>query len=572
MKSFLRVIGNMTWALAFALSVGLAIAHHGYKLGDIPDIALGVSILSLILSALGLLLARHCLRDGDRTAAMIGIVVWMAGALSFSVTEFGFWHANYRERHANYVQIKAAQERQEGLKTMAWETLQTGETRATSAEMKARIAAVQQSDIWTTTKSCANATLPASRKFCGEYFDLVAKLAKIEKLEGIEAGFLAEKPDEQQKLANKVFAAADLIAETGLMNERQAAVLVILIVALVLMLSRDLLPIATNPLRGRKEALQPAQVVEAPIDTVAFSIPADGFPTPSEYAPREELDKLKALLAQMHAEKIGPNSPNSDHVRDATKKVDVQKDIGQSEPISAQASDKSEVAEQIAETANSPTLYLGEIEARNGPNPLSAKDFILGEIGSISPNSGPDVTTQKPLAHKDSNAKTGIDVTTPEVSGDVVPLEEFAVLTDTSNVTRLFKDAMPLPLVAEHPFSVDVKIKRRDRSDVKEFFRECLDIDQEAKAAMLHAIRERKALDAKFNDRLMDSPDVYDLYLTWYGESVEGAMGPKPFSNKLNDYIGLPPGTRKLKGVKGIRNAKGARFPVAEKVRKVAAA
>lgn len=419
MTKFLRVIGNMTWALAFALSVGLAFAHHGHTF----DIALGVSILSLILSALGLLLARHCFKEGDGIAGTIGLAVWLAGALSFSVTEFGFWHASYKERHADYVQIKAAKERQEGLKTMAWETLKTGETRATSAEMKARIAAVQQSDIWATTKSCANATVPASRKFCGEYFDLVAELAKIEKLESIEAGFLAEKPDEKQKLANKVFAAADLIAETGLLNERQAATLVILIVAMVLMLARDLLPIGANPIRKPREALQPAKAPEA-TETPAVATPAIYEAPAQDWASREDIAGLHKLLNDMRAANIGP-----DHVPDTAKKIE----------------------QQFAEPAKSPTLSNVENEPNHPESPVSSE--ASGEI--------------IPLA----------------LAGDEPDVIEAVMTKEAANVYDLLT-GMPKPMPLEHAFGADVKIRRekttRGLGSAVQWADECTEMDEDS--------------------------------------------------------------------------------------------
>jgi hypothetical protein len=103
--------------------------------------------------------------------------------------------------------------------------------------------------------------------------------------------------------------------------------------------------------------------------------------------------------------------------------------------------------------------------------------------------------------------------------------------------------------------------KRRDRPETKDFIRECLAVDKEALTAMLSAIRDKKALDKRVSERLMESPDAYDMYVEWCGDDY-APISSKAFSNQLGEAVGLPKGTRKMKGVKGIRNAKGMKFPV----------
>lgn len=547
MNMLLRILANAIWALAFGLSVWLAVEHHGY----VFDIALGVSVLSLMLSGLGLLFARYCGRDGDRLAMSIGVIIWLAGAMAFAVTEFGYWASSYKEKHSVYVQSKAVQVRQDGLKDNAWEALKTGEIRATSAELQSRIKAAQQSDIWLVTRRCTAATTPATRQFCREYFELDASVARAAKLEAIEAGFMAEKPDEKQKLANRVFAAADLIAENTNLSERQAATMVIFIVAALLMVARDLLPIVANPLRKRKEALQPAKATETPaVATPAiYEAPAqDDALSPERIAKAEEWiarlrethekmrlagekhggllhqlsdDQLRAIFTYDGPEylgpaEIGPNSPNSDHVRDATKKVE----------------------QQIAESAKSPTLSNVENEPNHPESPVSLE--ASGEI--------------IPLA----------------LAGDEPDVIEAVMTKEAANVYDLLT-GMPKPMPLEHAFGADVKI-RREKPELKDFVRECLDIDREALVAMKSAIRDHRALDRTASERLMSSPDCYDIYVNWCDANGLTAKGSKGFSGDLWDFVGLPKGTRKMKGVTGLRNAAGLRFPVAEKVRKIAAA
>ena len=138
MSAVFRTVAYAAWALAFGLSVWLAVEFHEYKFG----ISLGVAILALILSAFGLVMARFC--GKDRVAMAIGIVLWAAGAISFAITELGYWSSSYKDRHAQYMQVKEAKARQEGMKDLAWEALRTGEARATTAELEARIKAARQ--------------------------------------------------------------------------------------------------------------------------------------------------------------------------------------------------------------------------------------------------------------------------------------------------------------------------------------------------------------------------------------------------------------------------------------------
>lgn len=233
--------------------------------------------------------------------------------------------------------------------------------------------------------------------------------------------------------------------------------------------------------------------------------------------------------------------------------VDVRNNIGQTDGIAAEVSDIDGYTPRpmvglISQLTPEQQKLLWSYD---GPEYLGPADGPGGGGGGTPAN----------LSEIPNSSEVGKGSRPLESHGSSSEPDFETVIETASNVTKLFSDDMPRPMPSEHAFGAEVRI-RRSQDDVKTFFRERLGIDQEARAAMLHAIRERKALDGKVAGRLMDSPDVYDLYLSWYGDDEEGAMGPKPFSNKLNDYLGIPPGTRKLKGVKGIRNGKGARFPV----------
>lgn len=287
MTGIFRGVAYAAWMLAFGLSIWLAVEFHEYHIG----IALGVAILALILSAFGLLMARSCGQQKDRLAMMIGIVLWAAGAISFAITELGFWSSSYKDRHADYVQVKTAKARQEGMKDMAWDALRTGEMRASTAEIEARIKAARQSELYASSAGCTNATAKKSREFCGSYYELEAKLASAGKMETLEARLLSDKTDAKQTMVHNVFAAADLIAENSNFTEKQAATIVVLTIALVLMLARDLLLIVANPFGGAQaartaaKAFDPISVASAPVQPV--------LPLPA--APRSPMIAMEKL-------------------------------------------------------------------------------------------------------------------------------------------------------------------------------------------------------------------------------------------------------------------------------------
>ncbi len=393
-----------------------------------------------------------------------------------------------------------------------------------SVAIEADLAGLRQSNLWSRTASCTNVTVADSRAFCQRYSALQAELGTSQRSETLEANVTALR-DKLAGMGGSLIAdphAKMLNQLTGYEQSTIVLAWLLLVVALVeggSTLGPVGLAMAHRAIHARQEALPlPAGAEPATVATVIASV-----------APRANVEA-------------------SDHVRDTTKKV---------EPYASE--------EELQKLKN----LVAEMKAAGVTTPAKEPEAVTPvakALTSVNLPENPDsseVTTTNALSRNDYEAKTAVEVTTSEVDNSVVvPLESPALSPEAEKVVALFRPDMPKPMVAEHPFSADVKIKRRDVSDVKSFFRDCLGIDQEARAAMLHAIKERKGLEPRFAARLMDSPDVYDLYLAWYGEDEEGAMGPKPFSNKLNDYLSLPPGTRKLKGVKGIRNAKGARFPV----------
>lgn len=145
--------------------------------------------------------------------------------------------------------------------------------------------------------------------------------------------------------------------------------------------------------------------------------------------------------------------------------------------------------------------------------------------------------------------------------GPVEPTIEDVMTPATAKVLDFYRKDNPN---AEYRIIPDKKVKkeRLEHAEVKDFVRDRLGINQDALRTMKTAIKERKAVDDAIRDQLMDSPEVYELYQSWCDDNHFTAKSPKAFSGDLWDHCGLPKGTRKMKGVKGLRNASGYRFPV----------
>ena len=258
MSYLLKTVGYSVWALAFALSVALAWDFHQGQ----NHIALGVAVLALIVSASGLLMARYSWQRGDYLVMFLGLGLWLAGAVSFTFTELGFWTSSYNERHAEYMEVKTSKARQEGLTDRAWKALTTGEMPPSPAELEARIKAAQQHERWGPSKGCTEATVTESRTFCNGYFELQAQLAAAEQRQKFEGQILGSEAKPETSYVHDVFAlAASLARWLDMDDEQKAAEYIILSTWILLLLARDTGLLIANPL-GRHRAAATAAKTE----------------------------------------------------------------------------------------------------------------------------------------------------------------------------------------------------------------------------------------------------------------------------------------------------------------------
>ena len=255
MKYVNRIVGNLVFLSAFVLSGWLAWQFHGAD----NVVALGVAGLALVLSAFGLVFARHSWSQKAAPEFILGLGLWIVGAGAFTITELGYWFSTYNERHAEYQQIKKAKTRTEGLRDQAWTALTTGQVPMTSAQIKADLEGKRLDPIYSRSKSCTDATLSDSRALCAEIFALKSQLAAATKREALEIQVASSiGPVKEETYIHDVFAQAEMLASLLGIDEKQAATVVILSTWLLLMLARDTGLLVANPM-GRRKAAEKAQ-------------------------------------------------------------------------------------------------------------------------------------------------------------------------------------------------------------------------------------------------------------------------------------------------------------------------
>lgn len=299
-----RLVGYSVWALAFGLSVALAWEFHQGQ----NYIALGVAVLALLVSASGLLMARYSWQRGDYLSMVLGLSLWLAGAVSFTFTELGFWTSSYNERHIEYVTTNAAKVRHEGMTDRAWNALTTGDMPPGPAELKAKLKAAQQHERWRPSKGCTDATLPESRAFCNSYFELQAKLAAAERRQKLESQILAsDKPKPQQtSYAHDVFALAASLSRWLGIDEKRAADFIIFSTWILLMLARDTGLLIANPL-GERSKQSKAKQSKA---SEEMQEPVAAHPSPPDPPAKAPVPVLHRPIAKIKVPlKVGKDKP-----------------------------------------------------------------------------------------------------------------------------------------------------------------------------------------------------------------------------------------------------------------------
>lgn len=307
MHVIVKIVGYSAFAIAFGLSGALALDFHQGQ----NAIAVGVAILALILSAFGLLFARHSWQRGDYLSMLLGFTLWAVSAVSFTVTELGFWTSSYNERHAEYLQVKAAKARQEGLSDQAWKALTTGEMHATPAQIEAKLNAARQNERWSMSGGCISATARASQQFCEGYFNLQAEHAAAVQRAKFEKQIMADGDVKPESFTHNIFAQAESLGRWLGISEKHAADIVTITTWLLLLLARDTGLLVANPLGARREARTAAKASEA------TSVPLKVFPPVQPRTPLPE-----APIAGLLSRKAGNSSNISSSSPEPTPPAD----------------------------------------------------------------------------------------------------------------------------------------------------------------------------------------------------------------------------------------------------------
>lgn len=286
MKTFgeflIRTVGFLAAVAAIGLTVGVVWKFTGGQ----DHIAIGVALLSVLISSVGLLMARSAWRKAAYVECVLGIAMWVAGAAFLGFNELGYWATNYETRHAAYQREKTAELRREGLKDRAWQALTTGEAPPSPAVLEARINAAKQHERWLPSKGCTEATVRESQEFCKGYFDLQAQLAQAIQHKAFETEVLTAtqgKAVTSGIAGMNVFANAEWLARKFGGTERQWADYILLTGLAVLMLVRDMGFLVAFPLGKRRE---PAPDLKAVDEAEPEDDPGKSEPVP--YEPQEE--------------------------------------------------------------------------------------------------------------------------------------------------------------------------------------------------------------------------------------------------------------------------------------------
>ena len=115
MRYVSKLVGYLAWMAAVGLTVYLV---WEFTQGQ-SHVAIGVAILAIVMSAFGLLFARHAAQSRDYAAIGLGLVMWAAGVTYLTTTELGYWTSTYEARYEEYQRKKKDKLRQEGLSDQA---------------------------------------------------------------------------------------------------------------------------------------------------------------------------------------------------------------------------------------------------------------------------------------------------------------------------------------------------------------------------------------------------------------------------------------------------------------------
>jgi hypothetical protein len=286
----------------------------------------GLAMISLLVSAIALLVARYSFRRGDQVTGWSSLVMYVLAAVVMVFLELGFWNSSILTSHTSLQRADAARDGMDMLAERERQAIRAGALAESSAEIVAKMDAqlaqpIGNQPLAMLTSNCTDKQSKVYR-LCGEYLDLKAAHAKAEAREKAEGRIWnAGTRVEQSGLKKDIFSGAT--AAAGLLGGKPEvwAGIFSVVMMLLLMATRDLSALgAFGPaVRSADKPQEAPQAAEAPMALeIASASPApilaqpaslpEPFPAkPARMGPA--LDDIRERLAEPAAPASGPIIP-----------------------------------------------------------------------------------------------------------------------------------------------------------------------------------------------------------------------------------------------------------------------
>lgn len=308
-----RGIWTVVWAAMMALLVVMCL-----DLAANQPVIFGIVMLAAFVGSIGLAYTRISWQNGATGTAVAALAVSLLAICTHAFMEASYWSSVIDQINQEVSAERAVSDARAAVAAKRKERYVSSSNGKSSGQLEAEIKAAEQNALFSRSASCTDATTKDSRDFCQGYFLMQSKLAAAKEagqLEGMiwSAGTTVETTTKRNLAAIAVMASTVL----GGQPEQYTAMIVITLVMFTQALLAFALVIGWAPEKPRTAA----QTSPAVVASAAPSSPV--------------LRDPPAILARPERKAYEPTLKLPEF------KVDVRKDIGQTEPIAEKASDKS---------------------------------------------------------------------------------------------------------------------------------------------------------------------------------------------------------------------------------------
>jgi len=228
----------------------------------------GLAMISLLVSAIALLVARYSFRRGDPITGYSSLVMYALAAVVMIFLELGFWNSSILSSHSNLQRADAARDGMEILAERDRQAIRAGSLAESSGEIQAKMDAqlaqpIGNQPLAMLTSNCTDKQSKVYR-LCGEYLELKAAHAKAETREKAEgriwsAGTRVEQSGIKKDIFSGATAASSLL---GGKPEIWAGAFSV-VMMLLLMATRDLSALGAFGPSPAKRRERPAESIPA---------------------------------------------------------------------------------------------------------------------------------------------------------------------------------------------------------------------------------------------------------------------------------------------------------------------